>query len=429
MTSFMDRSPDHPVPRSSDRFMFWRLWWRAVTVKRSQAALALLSLAVGAALASMLVNLYADVRRRMTEDIRSFGANVVIAPRAEPSADSPAGSALVDQSALQPLERFVQATRGVAFTPILYGVVRVSTPAADARLPEFENAVAAGADFGRLRRLNPGWHESGEAVANDLPPGECAVGSRLAALLHVRTGDYIYLQRAPTVQHHPVAAGSDPPYLRRAASADTYHVATVLTTGASEDDQVFLPLAALQALLELPGKATLVELNIPGETPVVEDAVGRLGVLLPDLEVRPIRQIVYSEGKVLGTVRWLLLSLTSLILVIIGFCVMATMTAIVLERQKDIAVMKALGAADGLLTRIFLTEGASLGLLGGALGYAIGALLARGLATRLFGASLSLPAWTFPAVCGLAVCVAMVAAQVPLRIVRAIRPTVVLKGE
>ena len=151
-----------------------------------------------------------------------------------------------------------------------------------------------------------------------------------------------------------------------------YRIATVLTTGASEDDQVFLPLAALQSFLGMRGKVTLVELSIPGETRDVESAVHRLAGLLPGLEVRPIRQIVYSEGKVLGTIRWLLLSLTILILVIIALCVMATMTAIVLERRKDIGVMKALGAADALLMRLFMTEGAGLGLVGGVLGYGSG---------------------------------------------------------
>jgi putative ABC transport system permease protein len=108
---------------------------------------------------------------------------------------------------------------------------------------------------------------------------------------------------------------------------------------------------------------------------------------------------------------------------------MATMTAIVLERRKDIGVMKALGAADALLMRLFMTEGASLGLVGGALGYGVGALLAHGLAERLFGVTLSLNVWTLPVVCSLTVALAVFAAQVPVRIVRAIQPTLVLKGE
>jgi putative ABC transport system permease protein len=108
---------------------------------------------------------------------------------------------------------------------------------------------------------------------------------------------------------------------------------------------------------------------------------------------------------------------------------MATMTAIVLERRKDIGVMKALGAADSLLMRLFITEGAALGLAGGALGYAVGVLMARSVAWRLFGVALSLNMWTLPVVCGLTVALAVIAAQVPVRIVRAIQPTAVLKGE
>ena len=150
---------------------------------------------------------------------------------------------------------------------------------------------------------------------------------------------------------------------------------------------------------------------------------------MPGLEVRPIRQIVYSEGKVLGTFRWLLLSLTALILVMITLCVMATMTAIVLERRKDIGLMKALGAADALLMKLFLAEGAGLGLAGGMLGCGVGALLARTVGARLFDITLNVHAWAIPAVCALSVALVVLAAQAPVRVVRAILPTAVLKGE
>jgi putative ABC transport system permease protein len=419
--------PDRQISRSS---MFWRLWWRAVSVKRSQALLALGALAVGAAITAMLLNLYGDVRRKMTEDFRSYGANMVIASASPATASGAGENALLEESALLPLARFARETPGTSLAPILYGVVQVSPDPSDPRLPEFANVVAAGADFGALQRLNPGWREAGAVVSDDLPPGECAVGAHLAARLKVRQGDAIELRRVLSV----AAPESETPGPRTedARSAErftVYRIATVITSGASEDDQVFLPLAALQSLLNLPGKVTLVELSVPGETRDVESAVRRLDGLLPGLEVRPIRQIVYSEGKVLGTIRWLLLSLTVLILVIIALCVMATMTAIVLERRKDIGIMKTLGAADLLLMRLFMTESASLGLLAGVLGYGVGALLARSLGARLFGVELSLHGWTLPVVCALTVALAVLAAQVPVRFVRAIQPTVVLKGE
>ena len=439
--------------------MFWRLWWRGVSVKRSQAALALGSLVVGAAITSMLLNLYGDVRRKMTEDFRAYGANVVIAPASMKMGSSAEGSATMEQSALEPLAPFARQISGASFAAVLYGVVRVSPEHTNPRLPEFTNVVVAGTQLGALLRLNSGWREEGKAISADLSPGDCAVGSHLAAKLHLRQGDSIRLHRLSSVasvydrqtvvaeppDRRTVAAafsdrrtsgGHRPPLESAEAGAGkaspltAHRISTILTTGASEDDQIFLPLGELQSFLGMGDQVTLVELSIPGETRDVESAVHRLAGMLPGLEVRPIRQIVYSEGKVLGTIRWLLLSFTVLILVIIALCVMATMTAIVLERRKDIGMMKALGAADALLMRLFMAEGAGLGLLGGALGYAgRRRCWHAALAARLFGVALSLNLWTLPVVCGLTVALAVIAAQVPVRIVRAIQPTVVLKGE
>jgi putative ABC transport system permease protein len=418
----MNRSPDHLITGSQDlpisrRSMFWRLWWRAISLKRPQAALALGSLVVGAAVTSMLLNLYGDVRRKMTEEFRAYGANVVIAPTPAEAPRSAALSSIVDQDTLRPLAEFVRRTPSALAVPVLYGVVRVSREPTDSRLPDFENAVAVGADLGALRRLNPGWRVAGETALGGLPAGACAVGSHLAARLHVHEGDHLGL--APmrdTGQANP-------------ASPEQYRITRVLSTGASEDEQIFIPLASLQSLLGMSGKVSLVELSVPGETREVEHAIGRLAGLLPGLEARPIREIVYSEGKVLGTLRGLLLSLTVVILAIIALCVAATMTAIVLEHRKDIGVMKALGAADGLLMRLFTMEGAGLGFAAGVAGFGAGALLARGMELRLFGVALTVSWWTLPAACGLTVALALLAAQIPVRIVRSIQPAVVLKGE
>src|SRR5579863_10490889 len=62
------------------RSLFWRLWLRSLTVKRPQAVLAIGSVLVGATVASMLLNLYGDARRKMTQEFRAYGPNVVLAP-------------------------------------------------------------------------------------------------------------------------------------------------------------------------------------------------------------------------------------------------------------------------------------------------------------------------------------------------------------
>lgn len=396
--------------------LFWRLWLRSLTVKRSQAALAIGSLLVGAAVTSMLLNLYGDVRRKMTREFRAFGANVVIAPAAR-SGDAGAGENVMSEELLERLKPFEQRQSGRTAVPVLNAVVRLRRVPLDPRLPEFQNVVATGADFAALRALYPGWRIEGPGSSSPLPPGACTIGSHVASRLRLRVGDTVELER--------IVPAGDETRPERAG----YRVSAILSSGASEDDQVFLSLASLQNLAGLGGKLSLVELSIPGETAEIERTVQELSATLSGVEVRPIRQIVYSEGKVLDTIRALLLSLTALILVIIALCVMATMTAIVLERRKDIAVMKALGASDRLVMRLFLAEGAGLGLIGGLAGFGLGYLIARDLAQRLFAVGLNPPWWTFPVVCLLSAGLAVLATLFPVRIVRSVEPATVLKGE
>ena len=460
----------HPLPRRGPRRGgTFRLWWRSVSVKRPQAALALLSLLVGGAVMSMLLNLYGGVQRKMTQEFRAYGANVVLAPgssnsitRPHPLLPSPTGegnrrqslvpsptgegnpgwgrpesttpSSTMDQSVISLVEKFARQSRGVMAVPVLYEVVRLKRLPPDPRLPAFENVLAVGTFLTALARLNPAWRETQVAQAPLPVPrasaspasgtgqgacatATCAVGSRIASRLHVGLGDTIYLE--------PLASSAG----GHAESGTTCHLASILTTGSSEDDQVFLPLEELQRMMGMTGKVSLVQLRLDGETGEIERSIRELSKALPGVEVRPIRQIVYSEGRVLGVIRWFLLSVTALILVIVVICLMATMTAIVLERRKDIGVMKALGASDRQVMQLFLAEGAALGLAGGCSGFLLGSFWAYGLAHHLFGVTLNVIWWTLPLVCGLAVLLALGAAAFPVRIVRAIQPAVVLKGE
>ena len=444
-----------------------RFWWRSVSFKRPQSVLALFSLLVGAAVMSMLLNLYGGVRRKMTQEFRAYGPNVVLAPgpstsitqplpllpsptgegnqgRENPQLPSPtgegnqgwgkpastAGSSVMNQSVMNIVEAFVRQKPGTIAVPVLYGVVHLKRIPPDPLQPEFENLVAVGTDLAGISRMNPGWR--GTQVAQELLPvtradalsklgtgkSACAaVGSHVASRLRVGAGDMVRLE--------PLASSPTD----RLEDGMNCSLALVLNTGSSEDDQVFIPLEDLQKLMGMPGQISLVQMRLEGQTSEIERSIRELSKAFPNLEVRPIRQIVYTEGRILGVIRWFLLSVTALILVIMVMCLMATMTAIALERRKDIGVMKALGASDLEVMRLFLAECGTLGLAGGCGGFIVGGFWALGLAHHLFGVTLQVVWWTLPVVSGLTALLALGAAVFPVRIVRAIQPAVVLKGE
>ncbi|HUY13663.1 MAG TPA: FtsX-like permease family protein [Terriglobia bacterium] len=411
----MSESPEQTGKRRS---LFWRLWFRSLVVRRPQAALALISLLVGATLASMLLNLYSDVHRKMTQEFRSYGANVILSSKGAASSGQASLGGLMDEAAFAQVESLRSKVHGLAAAPVLYLVTRISRVPAEPRLPSFENIVVVGSEFAALKALVPGWRVEAGAGDGPLEPGACAVGSHLARRFRLKPGDSVKL----AVMQNGGPAESE-------AGPQTFHVVRVVSTGSSEDDQIFVPLQSLQRLAGLEGKISLVEINIPGQTAAIERGVHEMGAAFPRLEVRPIRQIVYSQGKVLHTIRGLLISLMSLILIIIALCVMATMTSIVLERRKDIAVMKALGASNQDVTRLFVMEGASLGLVAGLAGFIVGGFLAAEVGGRLFGVSLSVVWWTLPLVWGATILLAALATFFPVGMMRRIQPATALKGE
>ena len=402
----------------SGHSLFWRLWFRSLVVRRPQAALAVISLLVGAALASMLLNLYSDVHRKMTQEFRSYGANVVLSAKGSAAAGQGSVGGLMDEAAYQQLQSLRSKVSGLTAAPVLYLVARISRVPQEPRLPDFENVVAVGSDFTVLKALVPGWRVRAGTGGGQLQPGSCAVGAHLAHVFRLQPGDSVKLG---------ISLGSGSAAGR--TSFENFRVDRVISTGSSEDDQVFVPLTDLQKLAGLEGRISVIQINIPGQTAAIERGVRRIAAALPGLQVRPLRQIVYSQGKVLHTIRGLLISLMGLILVIIGLCVTATMTAIVLERRKDIAVMKALGASDRDVTRLFVIEGASLGLVAGLAGFAVGGFLAAQVGQRLFGVSLSVVWWTLPLVWGGTVLLAALTTFFPVGVMRRIQPATALKGE
>jgi lipoprotein-releasing system permease protein len=72
-----------------------------------------------------------------------------------------------------------------------------------------------------------------------------------------------------------------------------------------------------------------------------------------------------SLYNVMGTEKWVIYIVLTLILIVAAFNMVGALTMLVWEKQKDIHVLKALGANDGMIQRIFLSEGLLLALIGG----------------------------------------------------------------
>jgi lipoprotein-releasing system permease protein len=84
----------------------------------------------------------------------------------------------------------------------------------------------------------------------------------------------------------------------------------------------------------------------------------------------------YEQNRSLYAVmqieKWVIYGILSLILIVAAFNIIGALTMLVLEKQKDIAVLKAMGASDNRIRNIFLLEGLLLAGIGAAIGVILG---------------------------------------------------------
>jgi putative ABC transport system permease protein len=209
----------------------------------------------------------------------------------------------------------------------------------------------------------------------------------------------------------------------------TIHVAPAgtLSTGAAEDSRIFLSEEAFKSWTGV--RPSTIEIGATGSGAEVTAMMQRLAQVLPGAEVRPVRQIMEAEGRVLSKTRAALLAAAALIILTAALCVLATLMGWVLDRRRDFAIMKALGASEGLLNGFFATEAAALGVAGAVLGFVIGIGLAAWIGRVNFNAPVVPRFSVLPIVVAGSVVVALLSAALPIALLRRVQPAMILRGE
>ena len=91
-------------------------------------------------------------------------------------------------------------------------------------------------------------------------------------------------------------------------------------------------------------------------------------------------QILEQINQILGVIQAVLVGIAAISLLVGGIGIMNSMYTTVLERTRDIGIMKAIGAKKSDILKIFLIESGLMGLVGGAFGVILGTLISLGVA-------------------------------------------------
>jgi putative ABC transport system permease protein len=378
--------------------MFWRLLWKLLRGSSGRLVVAILALVSGAMVISALLNLEFDIERKLTQEFRMLGANLVISPGHDTQITGAAPSALMNESDAFAAIQNLKDPTVVAAVPFLYIVERADdTP-----------VVVAGTKIEDLAKLEPAWRIEGQWTSSRDDQIPCVVGRNVAQQLHLALNSPLHLS-----------------YLGKTAQLT---LVGIVDAGGAEDNQVFLQLPEVQSFAGLPGQIGLMQLSVRGTAKSISDYAARLATALPAYEVRPIRQVTEAEGDLLNRIRLLIVSMVLLILVLTALCVLATMAALAMERRQDVALMKALGGSIARIVALFMAEVGVLGATGGFVGTILGIELSRWMGQRVFGTAISVRWEIFPLTIALMAAVAL-AGALPLRLLGKVKPAVIFRGE
>jgi len=362
--------------------MLLRMLLRAAILRRGRALSALFAMVVAAAVTTAMLNLYVDVQAKLRREFRNYGANLIVVGK---------NGASLPQTALAQVDSAL-AGRGIS-APFAMIVARTA---------DGQPIVVAGTDFDRVRQLDKWW----------------SVTNWPSAATQTLVG----------IKALPLVAPKNQPFDLE-FQGHTLHVtpAGTVQTGAAEDSRIYL---SLDDFVRWTGVQPLtIEVAASGSPQEVAGMMNQLTQAIPSADVRPVRQIMEGEARVLGKTRATLLAAAALIILTAALCVLSTLMGWVFDRRRDFAIMKALGASQRLLGGFFAAEAVALGATGAVVGFLVGIGIAAWIGRVNFHAAVVPRLNVLPVVLIGSMVVTLLSAILPISLLRRVQPAVILRGE
>ncbi|MDQ0204015.1 ABC transporter permease [Pectinatus haikarae] len=425
--------------------MFWQMVKGAVVRQSRRLLLVALTVALGVSLATAMLNVMFDVGDKVNQELKAYGANIVVTPKNASVLkdvygldDTGAHKEYLNESDLGKIKTIFWTNNIVAFAPQLSASINLQngqTVNLDGTWFDRQMLLPTGEYFSTGEKyLKSWWQVDGDWAADDGSNG-VMVGKKLANDLKVNKGDTIS-------------------YKKPDGQADTLRVSGIVSGGGSEENAILAPLALVQKITGLtdkidqvevsavttpenelarkaaanPKSLTMKEYEIWYCTSYVSSIAYQIEEVIPDSVAHPVRQIAESEGKILDKTQMLMLLITGLSLLSSVLGVSNLVSANIMERSRELGLLKALGASNLAIVLLILTEIFLAGLAGGICGYFIGLGFAQIIGNTVFNSSIAVNIVVMPIVAGLMSLVILLGSLPAIRMILSLRPAIVLHG-
>ena len=351
----------------------WQVAWRFLREGRMQTLLIIVGVAAGVAVVAYISALIEGLQANTLA--KTLGAQAHISLRAPEDMVASAARLEAGTAVLSDTQPRAQRLRSVAnwqaLLPVLQatpGVAAVSPMVSGAGLALRGEAALAIALMGvELERYDRIVNLRSKVVAGraSLQPGEAIIGRELAADLGLRVGDRLTL--------------------RTGLVSDSARVTALVDLGVKDLNRrtVIVPLRAAQNLQGLPGGATHLDLTVTDvwAAQALADSLRRQHPLRVESWQESNAQLVSALNA--QSVSTTIIRAVVLVVVVLGIA--SVLVVSVVQKGREIGILRAMGATRGQMQRIFLLQGAVVGALGSLLGIALAVALVWAFTTFVRG--------------------------------------------
>tara|TARA_Y100000385_G_scaffold289869_1_gene360785 strand:+ start:7920 stop:9134 length:1215 start_codon:yes stop_codon:yes gene_type:complete len=135
------------------------------------------------------------------------------------------------------------------------------------------------------------------------------------------------------------------------------------------DNEVFMTrLGFAQKLLSYPNSISALELTLVPKVDPIEAKEELIELLGDEWEIKTRRELNEILYKIFSSEKWFTYAILSLVLFISSFNIFGSLIMLVIDKKKDIGILKSMGAEEGILFRVFLWQGTYIALIGGGIG-------------------------------------------------------------
>jgi putative ABC transport system permease protein len=420
--------------------MFGRLVYESFRRQKRRKLLAGIAITLGVGVATAMIAVATDIGDKISRELRTYGANLIVTPQ-EDTLDvqiggvdlkPPSDGAYLNETDLPRIKGMFWRNNIVGFAPMLPVSVRVNDEADAKTVTLLGTYFSKRLTFGKedfvtgVRITHPWWKVQGAWPEDN--SSDVLLGESLAAKLNRKAGDDIEI------------------------AGQTHRITGILSTGGAEDNQIVSPLALAQQILGKPGavrRLYVSALTKPEDalarrdpksmnpemydrwycSPYAASIAYQLQEAVPHSHAEQIRQIAQNEGTVLSRIKGLMLLVTLAALFASALAVSAAMATAIFERRTEVGLMKALGAGSASVAALFFAEALLLALIGGVVGFAGGALLARQIGHSIFDSQITIEPVLFPIILAIAVIVTFAGSAMAIRRAVKFDPVYALRGE